>query len=348
MWIAKKRHISHDLAYHSKSPAQLQWTNGPMRLSECHFGQEKFSPCRSTQRKSQSQTERVYHSWLKLCREHQYNQELRFVAIFIVIVQRSTLTRVTRGALSSLCHGGHIGWSILCFVQAWATCSLIIPKSIDCTFPWRSTVGRILQFHLYGAAPRLHHNLSRAPKTFITMREHSLLSTDCLLSQLMLTLEMTEYLSVSQTYGLCPALSWGQIQSARTWLLVQQFACPYYKPRCLTSSAVLKLYQTKFYLQLEQIWTVVVLLCLLQVRLLEWKWASVVLTSQPHRHAHKQHQHSEILKTCEAYHTFCEWLYQASKYHQPWSVVRLQDKILEISRMFAGAGSVWRSCLFWG
>ena len=45
--------------------------------------------------------------------------------------------------------------------------------------------------------------------------------------------------------------------------------------------------------------------------------------------ARKQHQHREIFTTREAYDTFYEWLFRASKYPHPASAARLQEKIVE-------------------
>ena len=45
--------------------------------------------------------------------------------------------------------------------------------------------------------------------------------------------------------------------------------------------------------------------------------------------ARKQHQHHEIFTKREAYDTFYEWLFRASKYPHPASAARLQEKIVE-------------------
>ena len=52
---------------------------------------------------------------LKLSRWHHYNPKLRTVAIFIVILQRSSSTRLRTGALS---HEGRIRRLISCVIQA--------------------------------------------------------------------------------------------------------------------------------------------------------------------------------------------------------------------------------------
>ena len=79
----------------------------------------------------------------------------------------------------------------------------------------------------------------------------------------------------------------------KTLLLVAQFACSDRMSRCLPSSAAMFLYLTRFYQQMEQIWTVVVLPCLSYARFWELNRLSVALTS-----------HREIFKTREEYDTF--------------------------------------------
>ena len=125
--------------------------------NQWRFGHEKFSQCRGAQHWScqgpHIAAERVKSSsCLGSTITIRNSDQVKSTSLFSREAHRPVLQQeplINSVLLSGTCS---------------APSQLSVVDWLDCSFPWRSAVGRDRLFHTYGAVPRLHHTPSRAQR----------------------------------------------------------------------------------------------------------------------------------------------------------------------------------------